>query len=321
MALRILTYNAWLAPSVIARDVARRAERLPLAIARTGADIVALREVWLGKLRDDLVRDLVAAGYPHMVFEQGSGGLVRGVFGNGLLVASRFPVKRRALREYSGYTYHEKYFVRKAALAVTIEVPGVGDVDLVNTHLGAVRFDVRRSSFVERDCAEQLAQIDELADFAAEFALAGKLVVAGDFNLHFEHWDAAARRHQPAMRSRNYDRLCTRLGLSDAFRRDAESSRFFTVDRENPYVAASRLAKGPSECVDYVLFSANGMSSRGAVVALKEHDGDLGRPLSDHYGVLATLEVEGAAACDGDTRRVVGMAEVDPTLRTMEAGS
>jgi endonuclease/exonuclease/phosphatase family metal-dependent hydrolase len=65
MALRILTYNVWLAPSLIARDVARRAARLPLAIARTGADIVALQEVWLGRHRDALVRDLNHAGYPH----------------------------------------------------------------------------------------------------------------------------------------------------------------------------------------------------------------------------------------------------------------
>jgi endonuclease/exonuclease/phosphatase family metal-dependent hydrolase len=292
MALRILTYNAWLAPSLIARDVSRRAARLPLAIARTGADIVALQEVWLSEHRDALVRDLGHAGYPHVVFEKGTGGLVRGVFGNGLLVASRFPVKRRALSEYSGYTYHEEYFVRKAALAVTIEVQGVGDIDLIDTHLGAVRFDVKRSSFVQRDCDEQLAQIDELADFTLKFASAGRLIVAGDLNTHFEPWDAVARRHRPALRSRNYQRLCTRLGLGDAFPRDAESSRSLTVHRENPYVAASSFAKGPNECVDYVLFSAN-MRSRGAVVALTEHDGDLGRPLSDHYGVLATLEVKG----------------------------
>lgn len=307
MALRILTYNAWLAPAVIARNVAHRAARLPLAIARTGADIVALQEVWMGKHRDALVRDLARAGYPYAIFEPGTGGLLRGVFGNGLLVASRFPVKRRALREYAGYTYHDEYFVRKAALAVTIDVPEFGNVDLVDTHLGAVRFDVKRSSFIERDDDAQLAQIEELADFSLDFASTGRLIVAGDLNTHFEPWDAVARCHRPGMRSRNYERLCTRLALRDAFPRSAERS--LTIDRENPYVAASSFAKGPSQCVDYVLFSANDMRSRGAVVALTDDDGELGRPLSDHYGVLATLEVDGAAACDIDTPRKAGGTE------------
>lgn len=152
-----------------------------------------------------------------------------------------------------------------------------------------MRFDVKRSCFVQRDCDEQLAQIDELADFALRFTSTGRLIVAGDLNTHFEPWDAAARCHRSAMRSRNYERLCMRLGLGDSFPRDAGSSRSLTVHRENPYVAQSSFAKGPSECVDYVLFSANDLRSLGAVVALTEHDGDLGRPLSDHYGVLATL--------------------------------
>lgn len=292
MTLRILTYNAWLGPSLIARDVAPRAARLPRAIAETGADVVALQEVWLGRHRDLLVRELGRAGYAHVVFVAGTGGLVRGVFGNGLLVASRFPVKRHALREYSRYTYHEEFFVRKAALAVTVDVPDVGDVDVVDTHLGAVRFDAKRSSFVERDYDEHLAQVDELADFALEFGSARRLVIAGDLNMHFEPWDAAARCHRPAIRSRNYERLCTRLDLTDAFTRDGEGAACHTVHHENPYVASSSFGKGPSECVDYVLFSAKDMRSRGAVVAMKEHDGDLGRPLSDHYAVLATLESE-----------------------------
>jgi endonuclease/exonuclease/phosphatase family metal-dependent hydrolase len=120
------------------------------------------------------------------------------------------------------------------------------------------------------------------------------------------------------MRSRNYDRLCARLSLSDAFPRDVESSASFTVHRENPYVAASSFAKGPSECLDYVLLSAN-MRSRGAMVVLKEPDGDLGRPLSDHYGVLASLELGSAAASDVSiVGRAGGVSAADPARAHLE---
>jgi endonuclease/exonuclease/phosphatase family metal-dependent hydrolase len=287
---RILTYNAWLAPSVIARDVEQRAARLPRALSEMGVDIIALQEVWFEKHQECLTRELALAGFRHTIVERGNRGLLRGAFGNGLLIASRFPVKRHALLEFSTYTHHEEYFVRKGALALTVEIPEIGDVDLINTHLGTVRFDARRACFVSRDGDRQLAQIEELVCFARTFSSADRLIVAGDLNMHFEPWHAPTRCHLRSERSRNYSRLSTELQLLDTFPRDVQNAPFLTVRRDNPYVAASMFAKGPSECVDYVLVSTT-LRSVSASIVLAQVDQELGRPLSDHDGVLVTLDL------------------------------
>jgi endonuclease/exonuclease/phosphatase family metal-dependent hydrolase len=275
MNLKVLSYNAWQTPAVITADLHLRARHLPEALAQANADVIALQEMWNPELRNRLIRQMQPHGYAHAAFVEGRRGWVRGYFGNGLLILSRYPlVGEPELQEFSGYTYFEEFFVRKGALRVTLQLPTGEQVDVVNTHLGAVRFDGRRAARMHADDQAHLAQVRELAAFIKTGTR--PTLIAADFNAHFE--------------TENYAWWCRELGLSEATATvRSAGGPIYTFDRRNPYIAQSRFGQVPSEFVDYVWTRGPGWQAQKAELALHANHPQTGKPLSDHYGVVAEL--------------------------------
>jgi endonuclease/exonuclease/phosphatase family metal-dependent hydrolase len=288
--LSVLTYNTWLGPAFVARDAEHRAHRIPSVIAQTGAHVVALQEVWLPKYREALIAAFARHGYPHAASAQGTQGRIRGVYGNGLLIVSRLRIARQRLYEYRRYTSFDEFFVRKAALSVSIDMGEHGQLAVTNTHLGAVNFNKKTNAFVPLHRLRQLAQIDELCTFLD--GASEPHVVLGDFNTHFCKWDATRSAFDEQIPDTHYRYLCSKLNLADAIVRDQNTHACNTFVRRNPYVAGNRFALGPDECNDYILFrGGHHVRCQKATLALTEPDGSSGKPLSDHYGVLATFQV------------------------------
>jgi endonuclease/exonuclease/phosphatase family metal-dependent hydrolase len=288
--LSVLTYNAWLGPAFVARDAEYRANRIPFVIAQTGAHVVALQEVWLPKYREALIAAFARHGYPHVASAQGTQGRIRGVYVNGLLTVSRLRISRQRLYEYRDYTSCDEFFVRKAALSVAIEMGEHGLLAITNTHLGAVDFSKRTNAFVPLHRRRQLAQIDELCTFLD--GSSEPIVVLGDFNTHFCEWNARRSAFDVQIPDQHYRYLCNKLNLADAIVRDQNTHACNTFVRRNPYVAGNRFAHGPDECNDYILFRGGpSFNCQKATLVLTEPDSSSGKPLSDHYGVLATFQV------------------------------
>ena len=66
LRLRVLTLNAWLlrlGRFRVARDLGARTARIPEAVAATGADVVALQEVWPPRVAAVLARRFAALGW------------------------------------------------------------------------------------------------------------------------------------------------------------------------------------------------------------------------------------------------------------------
>ncbi|GAA6062719.1 hypothetical protein JCM10212_002270 [Sporobolomyces blumeae] len=142
-----------------------------------GYDVVALQEIWV---RDDF--HLVAqrakqAGLNHSKF------FYSGAIGSGLAILSRYPIESSWICPYplNGFPLHfiqGDFFAGKSICGVSIDVPGIGLTDVLNTHMyapGGEGDDVSG--------AHRVAQAWELAKVATEKAERGRhVIVTGDFN-------------------------------------------------------------------------------------------------------------------------------------------
>ncbi len=124
-------------------------------------DVVCLQECWSERalgLRDAL---------PHHHADDLRS---RFDYGSGLLTLSRFPVRRTAQERFRHAAFPDS-MAAKGMILTTVEVPGFGPLDVVNTHLQA-----RHQSQVRRRQARQLAA------FVHEHRNGAPLVLAGDLN-------------------------------------------------------------------------------------------------------------------------------------------
>ncbi len=294
--VRLLTFNAWLL-RVLGRDLSRdnavRVARLPAAVAETGADIVALQEVWPTRWRRALVAGLRAHGYPHAAFSpRGMGSFGR--FGDGLLIASRHPLTRPVQTlVFSGTSVWYEAFIRKGGLYVQVVLPGAGPLDVFTGHLGVVRYDPARSEFLARDLRNRTRQIEELVRWVRSVRQdrSGPMVLLGDFNLHPRRH--ATQAHE-ATESPDYRTLVDSLDLVDTYRaaNPGHESAWTFDPGTNPYAAGGTFDALPAERIDYVFLQSHPRMR----VLVSERVFGPPSVLSDHYGVLTTLEIGGEPA-------------------------
>ena len=283
--LRVLTLNTWLLRAGgwrVARDLASRFARLPGEVARTGADVVALQEVWPPDLARALTERLRAEGYPHA-----ARGLDRGgsrLFGDGLLLVSRHPLAAVRRFTFARASAWFESWVAKGALACEVALPEGVTLHLVTAHLGVVRFDFARRTFREDDEDARRAQLAELADWLEGMAPPGPLVLAGDLNVldrPFRDGRYLAETHA------DYAGLLSRLGLRDAYREHHPGDDGFTFDpATNALAARGRCREMPGERIDYVLYRGSALRAESAAVVLSDPPW-----LSDHYAVVVDLRV------------------------------
>jgi endonuclease/exonuclease/phosphatase family metal-dependent hydrolase len=303
LRLRVLTLNAWLlrlGRFRVARDLGARTARIPEAVAATGADVVALQEVWPPRVAAVLARRFAALGYPHLV--AGARRTLPRVLGDGLMILSRHPVREAGRLRFSRSSVWFEALVGKGALAADVALPGGDTLRLVTAHLGVVRYDVRRGAYRETDARTRRAQVDELAAWMEGLAGSPRhLVLAGDLNVAdrvpreggdggsgAEPRSGASPQGPDDTPAPDYRHLLERLPLADAYREHDPAGRGFTFDpARNPHAGRGRLRGLPGQRIDYVLYRAGtGLRSQAATVALQDSP-----PLSDHYGLLVDFEV------------------------------
>ena len=130
--LRLLTFNLHLMEDsnleagaaltgekpVVFQDTTRRAHIIA-RIIDSGADIVALQEVWAATWMD-LVIEHLARVYPHHC--RGSKGApARG--GSGIILLSKFPISDKAFSEFRGASDFQEKMATKGAIYATIDLP------------------------------------------------------------------------------------------------------------------------------------------------------------------------------------------------------
>ncbi|GAA6031807.1 hypothetical protein JCM8097_002000 [Rhodosporidiobolus ruineniae] len=142
-----------------------------------GYDAIALQEIWVRKDYELVAERAKEAGLLYSRF------FYSGAIGSGLAILSRHPITAAFVSPYplNGFPLHfieGDFFAGKSACGITMEVPGVGRVDVLNTHMYAPGGEGDTVTGAHR-----VAQAWELARLATEKAERGRhVIVMGDFN-------------------------------------------------------------------------------------------------------------------------------------------
>ena len=287
MDLRVATLNVWALPMSIAERVPARMRAIGRNLISLELDIIALQEVWTESARAILIDAGRRAGLVHVWHND------LALSGSGLLVLSRLPIRSVrfepfAIRGIPQGVTHIDFIGRKGFAHLRFDTPD-GPFTLINTHLHArYPLDVSHGYRPHRT-----GQIVQLAMRARETA--DPLLALGDFNIEDS--------------SPEYRILLGLTGLRDVAAQ--LGVRQPTVLRDNPY----RNSEMPDRRIDLIL-RRDGARSRLRARSVRrvfdetfEIDGRTAS-FSDHAGVLADLELSGAAPArdDGVDREAVRMA-------------
>ena len=180
----------------------------------------------------------------------------------GLAILSRFPARSHREITYRTVSPLEPY--RRQALLVELQV-GTTHLWVVNTHL----------AWKAEDEATRLAQIEELLEKVTP--LAPHLLLSGDFN--------ASPEQAPIRR-------LAESGFRDLFATLNRSELGITWDNRNPYIQ-SHSVRFPDRRIDYLFLHADAFTHihpRSCQVVCRNPEMS-GLFPSDHYGVLATLDL------------------------------
>jgi endonuclease/exonuclease/phosphatase family metal-dependent hydrolase len=303
-SLKVLTFNTWLMdipvyPLGFRRDVSRemnsRIQKMPAALAETGADIVVLEEVWSQTSKDTLIRSMRALGYPYAAYTKASNWvfLFQAAMGDGLLVLSKYPISNHVLHhDFSRATQKIESFASKGVLKLQIKHPTEGWVDLYASHLGAVDFE--NGDYVAAEVKIHKQQLKELATFMRETRDHPMTILAADLNMHYQKWEKnKGKPHFVKEFSDDYLELKHSAcgfgqNLNDTYlqahHKTVKDVPDYTFDQKNPYVGGGYYEELPSEVEDYIFVCDNR--------SMKLHSSSLvfqKNKLSDHYGVISSF--------------------------------
>lgn len=182
-----------------------------------------------------------------------------------LALLSRFPLVSHREITYRAVSPLET--VARQALLVELSVNG-RPFWAVTTHL----------SWKETDETTRLAQTEELLQ--AVEPLGGRVLLSGDFN--------AEPAHAPMDRIRQ-------AGFVDLFARRHPKEPGWTWDNQNPFIQ-SHSVRFPDRRIDYLFLRQEALTEFNVLdcKVVCQAPSPEGTRASDHYGVLATLEISGA---------------------------
>lgn len=282
--LKILTLNTGLTEFralglPLYTDVPHVKERricLATALRSIEADIVALQELPSPGAKRRLAAAL-ADIYPF------SAGITEDsrLYGAGLLVLARHPVKSAACTAFESQTVEERLFGPRGILACAIRIPGFGRCHLANLHAtaGGARWRERSGAHGQKLSSQVTQAVSHTAAGSD-----GLFILAGDFNCG------------PTMHSHIYRRVI-QTGFVDAVR--AASGRgltngLCTWDSKN--ALNRRRSNGRAHRVDHVFLRPPerlGVQVTRAQVVLDAPmvplPGGALVPVSDHYGLLVEI--------------------------------
>lgn len=176
--LSLLSWNVdqWPIPGRRARS------RRELQVVRAYVDqfdIVCLQECW-SRRSQDLRRDFP---FHYLAREATPLG-----FDSGLLILAKYPIREGAFHRFRSRSFPDSLAAKGVALA-WVDVPGWGEIEVINTHLHA-----------GSNARVRTRQIDELERFVAERTRGPVALLAGDLNLDCGSWEYRRLRERLRLR-------------------------------------------------------------------------------------------------------------------------
>ena len=141
-------------------------------------DIICLQEVY-DDYQSFLLIEELRSKYPYSA-RQESGGLLQ--YHNGLLVLSRWPITSNFLQTYDSVSTLEYFFATKSNLVVTIDVPLLGKLCLINVHTTAGGTLLPEDPMTEDVRLSELHQIVEYCEEISSDRPEEKIIIVGDLN-------------------------------------------------------------------------------------------------------------------------------------------
>ncbi len=310
--LTILSYNVWMldAPFKLgALDVKARAAAIPQVLCETGADVIALQEVWSSRHKKFFAEEFKKLGYEYSFYENAPVNLLmRRLFGNGLLIVSKVPIvksksKHERVMAFSHYTRSDEYFAGKGALSVDLQVTPEITISFYNTHLGAVSVNPKtgRSDLLHEQARQR--QAGELFSFIKKTHKKNPIIVVGDFNTHYKIFEEDGLTHSYAPDHQNLTTFPyseTGMALIDSYHSiNGEFSEKYTHDTAmnlyGDHMPVYRF-RAPKRTLDYIYVSRNEqLEICHSEIVLTENILIPGRakplPLSDHFGILTRINL------------------------------
>lgn len=289
--LKVLTFNTWLLKPPFgigaAEDIEERLKIMPEMLAKTGAHIIGLQEVWNNSYRDTLIKEMKKYGY-ESYHDKGEGFIL---FETGLLIFSKFSATTETLvMHFKKYTRSEEAFTSKGALKVSFHIPELGDLDFYDTHLGAVTYYSKTKEFDKKHLEYRFSQTEQLVNWIQKTNTNPISILTADMNSHY--LKTAEGRHikefEPDYRLIvEPDFLEIGLGWKCFFPPLTE----FTFEKANPYVSRGHFDTIPDETIDYIFINPSEKFKKlESKIVFKDEISKKVPRLSDHYGVLATLQ-------------------------------
>lgn len=253
VTLDVLTLNTWGKPGLLGTE---EKERMELIGPR-------LRPYSIASLQETFTRH--AKKLPELSGMAGNlernGSLFH--LNSGLTTLSKFPVKETAFFRFEEAADADAY-ANKGVSFTRLEVPGIGEVDIYNTHYQSKA----------KNGAIRLHDNDVLVEAVRKMDKGNPTFIMGDFNM--------------VPGSPEYTDLVRRLNLVDTYAAEHPGTEGYTAEPAN----TRRPDDGPSKRIDYLFLRPNpdwDIAVESVDVAMTDKVN--GHHLSDHYGVAARFHI------------------------------
>ncbi|MGE4108201.1 MAG: endonuclease/exonuclease/phosphatase family protein [Bacteriovoracia bacterium] len=295
-SLRVLTYNAGLLRITFKGDVVpkvkARAEKLPAALSqlaeREKLDLISLQEVWDSSHQAAIAKALKAQGFEIILVDdlKPTGDFpTLTLMGSGMMVAYRNLTADSIARIPFTSASSAQKLARKGIVSMKLKTKSgqPQEESFVFTTVHTQNLDGKDGSVEDPDAKEHLLkQIQQLTEHHKTASLEGAvpLLSMGDFNCG------------PEFGKTVFESLVSGLGVRAVYS-EVNGRYDATWDSStNRYVIEGEYPNGPNQTVDHVFVrDAKGDAGHWKTLAARivmKTDNDL---LSDHYGVIAELEL------------------------------
>jgi endonuclease/exonuclease/phosphatase family metal-dependent hydrolase len=256
VTLDLATLNTWGKPGILGKDQKNRFARIAVAVKPFG--IVTMQETFTG-YTDAMAK---ASGFPY-VKRTDNGSFLH--LNAGLLTLSRYRILETDFGKFQQATDFDR-FANKGVLFTRLDVPGLGPVDLYNTHYQSVQSDKAAKIRLHDNAVLEALVKKHSAGYPA--------FVMGDFNMKPD--------------SPEYTDLKARLKFRDTHLEVNPTDPGYTAMPENPY----RKDDSHPKRIDFVFVlpvAGHTVTPTLCEVTFKEPVD--GKVLSDHYGLHARFTV------------------------------
>ncbi len=259
--MKILTFNIWGAP--YAKDRSERTAAICEEVMRLNPDILLFQEVYLPNNRQQLLDGLSERWcYTHHFSSA--------LLGSGLLTMSKYPIVDAMFQSFRMRGKPEDimrgdYYAGKGIGLTRINTPD-GVIDVYNCHTHA-QYDPDNNN---EYAAYTETNLYDAARFIDSYSGASPVILGGDLN---------TRPDQAGYR------IISQLGALVDIAYHLHSEHPITFSADNPY------SESDNQCLDYLMARNIGMTSIEVVMTARLSDDALA--YSDHYGLLADIDVRG----------------------------